>query len=275
VFTSTHHYENFPVASVFLPAKLRFPVYAIYRFARSADDIADEGDADSATRLSQLAQYRAQLGNLSQEEGSAGMFGDLARAVAEHRLPLQLFFDLLDAFSQDVTQKRYATFSDVMDYCRRSANPIGRLLLHLFGRTEPHLLECSDRVCSSLQLINFLQDVKIDYGKDRIYIPMDEIERFGVSEHQIASANAAGGWRDLMQYQISRARSMLNSGASVGYELPGRMGLELRMIVAGGRRILEKLEAVNGDVFKHRPVLKAWDWPAMLVRAALPFRLYS
>lgn len=275
MFTSANHYENFPVASVLLPARLRFPVHAIYRFARSADDIADEGDMDAATRLAQLAQYRVQLGNLSQAAKSGGMFGDLARVVAEHQLPVKLFFELLDAFTQDVTQKRYATFSDVMDYCRRSADPIGRLLLHLFGRTEPRFLEYSDRICSSLQLINFLQDVQADYRKDRIYIPMDEISRFGVSEHQIAHASTEGGWRDLMQYQITRARSMLNDGASLGYELPGRMGLELRMIVEGGRRILDKLEAVKGDVFKRRPVLEAWDWPVMLLRAALSFRLPS
>ncbi|MFN0315253.1 MAG: squalene synthase HpnC [Burkholderiales bacterium] len=275
MFTSANHYENFPVASVLLPARLRFPVQAIYRFARSADDIADEGDADAPTRLAQLAQYRDELANLSQAIGSSGIFGDLARAVAQHKLPLQLFYDLLDAFAQDVRQKRYASFLDVMDYCRRSANPIGRLLLHLFGRTQPHLLECSDRICSSLQLINFLQDVAIDYRKDRIYLPMDEIARFGVSEHQIASASVAGGWPSLMHYQIARARAMLNGGASLGHELPGRMGLELRMIVAGGRRILDKLEAVNGDIFKHRPVLKAWDWPIMFLRAALPFRSQS
>ncbi len=274
MFTSINHYENFPVASILLPARLRFPVRAIYRFARSADDIADEGDSDPGARLAQLAHYRDQLLAISQKGVCPGeMFSDLARVIVQHQLPTQLLFDLLDAFAQDVTQKRYTTASELLDYCRRSANPIGRLLLHLFGRREPRLFELSDRVCSSLQLINFLQDVAADYRKDRIYIPMDEMERFGVLEHQIAHADLSGGWCALMQYQITRARGLLDSGASLGYDLPGRIGLELRMIVAGGRRILDKLQAVNGDVFNHRPVLHAWDWPAMFLRAALPVRL--
>jgi len=273
VFTRVNHYENFPVASALLPRRLRFPVQVIYRFARSADDIADEGDLDPAARLAQLSQYRVRLRNLSQQEGVMDdIFCDLARVIAEHQLPSHPFFDLLDAFSQDVTQKRYSTFPELLDYCRRSANPIGRLLLHLFGRQERHLFELSDRVCSSLQLINFLQDVEADYRKDRIYIPMDEMERFRVSENQIAQGDLSGGWCALMQYQVARARGLLDSGASLGYELPGRIGLELRMIIAGGRRVLDKLQAVNGDVFNRRPVLKAWDWATMFLRAALPIR---
>ncbi len=273
---SVNQYENFPVASVLLPARLRFPIQVIYRFARSADDIADEGDLDPRTRLAQLAQYRNRLLRLSQEEGvSGGMFSDLAAVIVQHQLPTQLFFDLLDAFSQDVTQKRYTTFSEVLDYCRRSANPVGRLLLHLFGTREPRLFKLSDHICSSLQLINFLQDVKADYRKDRIYIPLDEMDRFGVSEQHIARAQLPDGWHALMQYQTTRARDLLESGASLGSQLPGRIGLELRMIIAGGRRILDKLTAVNGDVFNRRPVLKAWDWPLMFFRAVLPARSRS
>jgi squalene synthase HpnC len=181
-----------------------------------------------------------------------------------------LFFDLLEAFAQDVTKTRYVNFDEVLDYCRRSANPIGRLLLHLFGRTEDHLLQQSDSICSSLQLINFLQDIEVDYQKGRIYIPLDEMKQYHVTEEQIARRDLSGGWIALMQQQVRRASDMLNAGAPLGRVLPGRIGLELRMTIAGGRRILSKLLFVNGDVFHRRPALRAWDWPLMFCAAALP-----
>jgi squalene synthase HpnC len=265
------HYENFPVASFLLPKRLRSPVKVIYQFARSADDIADEGIAPRAVRLEHLAHLRSLLEDIAQGRTPSEVpFDDLAEVIRHYRLPLGLFFDLLEAFAQDVTKTRYVNFDEVLDYCRRSANPIGRLLLHLFGRTEDHLLQQSDSICSSLQLINFLQDIEVDYQKGRIYIPLDEMKRYHVTEEQIARRDLSGGWIALMQQQVRRASDMLNAGAPLGRVLPGRIGLELRMTIAGGRRILAKLLAVNGDVFHDRPALRAWDWPLMFCAAALP-----
>jgi squalene synthase HpnC len=265
---SAGHYENFPVASVLLPAALRHPVAVIYRFARTADDFADEGDLPAAARLEQLDDYRRELRQI--EAGAAPqrpLFAEIGRIVREHRLPLQLFHDLLDAFSQDVVKGRYADFAELMDYCRRSANPVGRLLLHLFNAASAQNLAHSDAICSSLQLINHWQDVAIDWRKDRIYLPQDEMLRYGITDAQIAAGDTSGQWPSFMQFQVDRARAMMHSGAPLGRALPGRIGLEIRTIVQGGLRILEKIDKVGGDVYHHRPMLKAYDWPVLLLRA--------
>jgi squalene synthase HpnC len=264
------HYENFPVASVLLPRRFRRPVALIYRFAREADDFADEGDDAPAVRLRKLDHFREEIRRI--EAGTrpeTPWFSELADVMRGHRLPASAFLDLLSAFAQDVTRHRYAGFDDVLDYCSRSANPVGRLLLTLYGAPEPRHIAWSDAICSSLQLINFLQDVAIDYAKGRVYLPADEMRRFGVSEEQIARADAGGQWPAFMRFQVARGRDLLESGAPLGHGLEGRLGLEMRMIVAGGARILEKIDRVNGDVFRHRPVLKPFDWALMLRRALL------
>jgi phytoene synthase len=265
---SVGHYENFPVASVLLPSRLRRPIAVIYHFARSADDFADEGDLPDAARLASLDGYRRELDAI--ERGgtpSASLFRDLAHIAREHALPLQLFRDLLDAFSQDVVKKRYADFAELLDYCRRSANPVGRLLLHLFGRTDAQSLAQSDSICSALQLANFWQDVELDWSKNRVYLPQDEMRRFGVSESQIAERRCDESWRALLGFQAVRARAMLEAGAPLGRALPGRIGLEIRTTVQGGLRILAKLEAAGCDMFRRRPALKWFDWPLLLWRA--------
>ncbi len=262
-----NHYENFPVASVLLPARLRKPVELIYRFARAADDFADEGELSDRERLARLASFGDELRMIERGEPSrVALFQQLAAAIEEHRLPLSLFHDLLSAFSQDVTKKRYADLTEVLDYCRRSANPVGRLLLALYDAATPQNLIWSDSICTSLQIINFLQDVAIDYGIGRIYMPQDELSRFGLSENQIAARDTRGGWRDFMSFQVNRTQSMLWHGAPLGRVLKGRIGLEMRMIVAGGDRILTKILAADGDVFRRRPVLRAYDWPLMFIR---------
>ena len=265
---SVGHYENFPVASLLLPAPLRHPVSVIYRFARSADDFADEGNFPAAERLAQLEDYRRELARL--EAGAPPrqpLFDELGKVVNQYRLPLQLFRHLLDAFAQDVVKGRYADFAEVMDYCRRSANPVGRLLLHLFGSATDQNLERSDHICTSLQLINFCQDVEIDWRKNRIYLPQDEMQRYGVTERQIAAGDVSGQWKTLMRFQVERARALIKSGSPLGRALPGRIGLEIRAIVQGGLRMLEKIDRVEGDIYRHRPVLNAFDWPLLLIRA--------
>jgi squalene synthase HpnC len=265
---SVGHYENFPVASVLLPAPLRHPVAVIYRFARSADDFADEGDFPAAERLARLDEYRRELAQLEAglESGTA-LFAELGRVVDTYRLPLRLFHELLDAFSQDVVKTRYADFAELMDYCRRSADPVGRLLLHLFGAASGRNVQHSDAICSSLQLINFWQDVGIDWCKGRVYLPQDELRRYGVTERQIADGDTTGDWKALMRFQVERARAMILSGAPLGRALPGRIGLEIRTIVQGGLSILKKIDKAEGDVYHHRPVLKPYDWPLLLLRA--------
>jgi len=262
------HYENFPVASWVLPPRFRAPVQLIYAFARAADDFADEGDVADEVRLARLHEFTQELDRIESEQPSAlPLFQKLGPMIRQHRLPIGLFRDLLSAFSQDVTTKRYRNFAELMDYCRRSANPVGRLLLHLYGQTGPRSLAYSDGICTSLQLINFLQDVPIDWSKGRIYLPQDELARYGIDEQQISASRSGESWSALMRYQAERAGNMLKAGAPLGRVLKGRLGLELRMIVAGGQRILEKLRDVDGDVFRHRPVLKKADWLLMLLRA--------
>jgi squalene synthase HpnC len=271
---SVGHYENFPVASVLLPRPLRHPVAVIYRFARTADDFADEGDRPAAERLALLEGYREELRRIAGGRAPASpLFNEVREVIAEYDLPVEPFHDLLDAFSQDVTKARYASFAEVLDYCRRSADPIGRLMLGLYREScdrkfgDRHVA-WSDAICSALQLANFWQDVAIDFAKDRIYLPQDEMARFGVSERQIAARDTGGGWTALMNFQVQRTRAMLERGAPLALVLPGRIGLEIRTVVQGGLRILEKIERVRGNVFRRRPVLRAWDWPLLLARAA-------
>ncbi|MEW5768955.1 MAG: squalene synthase HpnC [Pseudomonadota bacterium] len=267
------HYENFPVASLALPARLRAPVRAIYAFARSADDFADEGEHPAEWRLARLAEYHAHLRALERGEAvDHPIFRELAPHIRAHALPYPLFHDLLDAFEQDCTKTRYADFGEVMQYCRRSANPIGRLLLALYGDRDEKHLAWSDGVCSALQLINFLQDVAVDWQKGRVYLPQDEMERFGISERQVAEGRADALWQQFMKTQIERARRMLQAGAPLGRALPGRIGLEMRLIILGGARILEKLHDSQGDVFHHRPTLGTWDWLGMAWQALKPAR---
>jgi len=265
---TVQHYENFPVASVLLPGRLRRPVGIIYAFARAADDFADEGDLDDASRLALLDGFRKELDNLAAGKPSAApLFLQVADIVATFELPLQPFYDLLDAFSQDVVKKRYADFGELMDYCRRSANPVGTLLLHLYGTATPKNLAYSNAICSSLQLINFLQDIAIDYReKNRIYLPLDEMAQYGISESQLAQGKTGGMWNPFMQFQIERAAKLLHAGTPLGKILPGRIALELRMIILGGETILRKLHK-NSDVFNQRPLLKWQDWPVMLWRS--------
>jgi squalene synthase HpnC len=262
------HYENFPVASLLLPARLRPAVAAVYAFARGADDIADEGDAAPQERIAGLDAYENELDKIAAGLATeSAPFRRLAQVIAEHSLPLQCFRDLLSAFRQDVRVKRYETFADVLDYCRRSADPVGTLMLHLYRAATPENIAASNAICSALQLINFWQDVEIDWRKDRIYLPLEDLRRYGVEEAQLASGEADARWRELMRFEVERTRAMMLSGAPLALRLPGRIGWELRLVVQGGLHILEKIEAAGYDVFRRRPVLQKADWPRMAWRA--------
>lgn len=273
------HYENFPVASVLLPRRLRSAVAVVYHFARSADDIADEGNLADAAREAGLQGYRDALDVLALAEtrgtpvpphfdtAPSALFSRLGAVVREHRLPLEPFYDLLSAFSQDVRVKRYADFAALRDYTRRSADPVGRIMLHLFEAATPANVEQSDAICTALQLINFWQDVAVDWRKGRIYLPGDALARFEVDEAAIARGIVDARWRGLMREQIDKTRELMLRGAGLPLRLKGRFGFELRLVVQGGLRILEKIEAVDYDVFARRPTLKRGDGPILLARA--------
>jgi len=273
------HYENFPVASLLLPHALRGAVRDIYRFARSADDIADEGNADTTTRLAQLAAYRVQLQRIDvgqEPDALIAIFAPLARTIARHQLPLVPFADLLSAFEQDVRVGRYDDDAALLDYCARSANPVGRLMLHLYDARDPAYLPLSDAICTGLQLTNFWQDVALDWAKGRVYLPRDALARHGVSEDDIArscvtTARITPAWTALMRERCAQARALLHCGAPLARRLPGRIGLELKLVVQGGLHILQRIDACHGDVFRQRPALSARDWPVLLWRALVRY----
>lgn len=262
------HYENFPVASFLLPRRLVPAVEAIYAFARSADDLADEGEATPEERLAALAQYESWLELAGRGEATGNpIFDRLAGVIRDYALPLQPFRDLLSAFKQDVVTTRYPDFGALRDYCRRSADPVGRLMLHLYGAADAANLAASDAVCTALQLINFWQDVAIDWDKRRIYLPLDDLAAHGVTEADIAAGSTGARWRSLLAFEVERARSLMLSGAPLATRLPGRIGWELRLVVQGGLRILDLIEANGYDVFRHRPALGWSDWVVMAWRA--------
>jgi len=258
---SKSHYENFPVASWILPKRMRLPTAAIYAFARRADDIADEGEQTDQQRLDALdalaQQIESTYANIPSDDP---VFIALADCIPRFSLPKECFLDLIEAFKQDVTQKRYAEFSELMQYCRRSANPVGRLMLHLYGQTGRKSLGQSDAICSALQLINFYQDLAQDYDElDRIYIPQDEIRASFVNETYFKNRITDGPMILLMRKQYERAHKLLQGGAPLGKSLKGRFGFEIRLIIAGGSRILLKLNNQTDDVFS-RPRLDFHDW---------------
>jgi squalene synthase HpnC len=268
---SVDHYENFPVASWLVPARLRGAVVAIYAFARSADDIADEGDVAPDARLAALDHYVAMLDRIERGETPVEPpFAALSAAIRAHALPLAPLRALLSAFRQDVVTTRYANFTDLADYCARSANPVGRLLLHLYGIDDDAARAQSDAICTGLQLANFWQDIAIDWSKGRVYLPQDDLRRFGVDEAQIGAGRNDVGWARLIAFEVARTRGLLESGRSLTRLLPLRLKLELNLVVAGGLRILQRIDAVEGDVFRHRPLLTKRDWAAMSIAALRP-----
>ena len=253
---SAAHYENFPVASFLLPRAQRTAIVAIYRFARAADDVADEGDAPPAARLAGLDRFERALDAIAAgRPPSAAPFAALAAAIDHHALPLTPFRDLLSAFRQDVVTHRYASWPALLDYCRRSANPIGRLLLRLHRHDDPAALAWSDAICTALQLVNFWQDIaaRLDQGTR---LPAAGGPRaLRVTEAQIAEGRCDDAWRALVAFETERTRALLESGRPLVRALPWRAGLELAGVLAGGHRILDRIDAVDGDVFRRRPRL--------------------
>lgn len=269
------HYENFPVASLLCPPHLRQPIAAIYAFARAADDIADEGDATPAARQADLAAYRADLFAIAQGQTPsprwASIFGPLQAVLRSHQLPVPLLDDLLSAFIQDVEKNRraetYADRAELLDYCRRSANPVGRLLLHLYGVTDAEALQESDAICTALQLINFWQDLSVDIPRGRYYLSAQDCAAHGVSQAALQTLVNTPETTQLIAANAFWARASMQKGSKLVHRLPGRAGWELRLVVQGGLRILDKVDALKGGSLHTRPKLNPWDWCVMLGRA--------
>lgn len=268
---TVEHYENFPVASWLCPAALRPPIAAIYGFARTADDIADEGEASARERLADLGAYGADLQALCDGQPVsarwAGVFAPLRVAVQRHALPQQLLADLLSAFEQDTVKTAYADRTELLDYCRRSANPVGRLLLHLYGITDAVSLQRSDAICSALQLANFWQDLGVDTRRGRVYVPADDCARHGVSPADLLAGHDTATTRALVATLVRWTRELMHAGEPLVHTVPGRAGWELRLVVQGGLRILEKIEALDFATLQQRPVIGRADAPALLWRA--------
>jgi squalene synthase HpnC len=275
------HYENFPVASWLCPPHLRAPIAAIYHFARTADDLADEGQASAEQRLADLAAYRQALNeacaiSLSAPAPSSTswpkVFGPLARAIADFALPPHLLHALLDAFEHDVRTTRdggaYPDMSALLAYCANSANPVGRLLLHLYGVQDAPALARSDAICTALQLINFWQDPSRDLPRGRNYFPRDGFANTGfdpVPFMRQPSATATPSADAMVRLYAADARARMEQGQALVHRLPGRAGWELRLVVQGGLRIIDKIEGT--DPWRQRPSLVWHDWVLMLWRA--------
>lgn len=269
---SVDHYENFPVASVLCPARLRPAVEALYHFARTADDLADEGDAAPSQRLADLARYRLDLTATCAGQPASDrwrrVFEPLGAAIRRHALPHAPLHDLLDAFEQDVVKHDYADRAELLDYCRRSANPVGRLLLHLYGITDAPRLAESDAICSALQLANFWQDLGVDTARGRLYAPRTDRQRHGVDGERLLAGADGPAVRAMVRELVAWARELMLQGAPLVHHVPGRAGWELRLVVQGGLRILEKIDASGGATLVARPRLGAADAPRLLWRAA-------
>ena len=269
------HYENFPVASWLCPPRLRPAIAAIYWFARTADDLADEGDDLASTRLDDLSTFKHDLLAIARHAPHSGrwpeVFEPLAPVLRDFSLPVPLLTQLLAAFEQDVhftsEGRRYQNDAELLDYCTRSANPVGRLLLHLYGVSDEASLTQSDQICSALQLINFWQDVKVDAARARWYVTTQALQQFGVTEADLLNDSAHPNATQLIASYARSARFLMLNGASLARRIPGRAGWELRLVVQGGLRILDKIEALNFETWRSRPKLGVMDFPLLLWRA--------
>jgi len=261
------HYENFPVASRFVPARLRPYVWAVYAFARSADDFADEARY-AGRRAEALGFWDDQLDRAFHGEAEHPVFVALRETIDRCEVPISPLKDLLTAFTMDLSVSRYQTYAQLERYFQHSAHPVGRLVLYIFNYRDPSLHNYSDDVCAALQLTNFLQDVGVDLMKDRIYLPEEDLRHFGVSEAMLFQRQVTSEFRDLMRFQVARARALFERGRPIIDRVGGDLGFELAMIWNGGMTILDKIEAVGYDVFRRRPTLNAADKARMVARAA-------
>ncbi len=263
---AARHYENFPVASVLMPRRLRKHVAALYAFARIADDLSDEPEY-AGSRRERLLDWRRQLDEIGAKPPSHPVFLALGETLEELDLPKQPFDDLLSAFLQDTEKKRYETFAELLDYCRRSANPVGRIVLMIHGHRDEESFRRSDAICTALQLANFLQDVSVDMKKDRVYIPEEDFKAHGYSEADLRMGVYNERFKSLMKFEISRARALFEQGRPLIQRLEWPLSLEIRMTWLGGMRILKMIQRLEFDTLRTRPALTKRDWIPLVARA--------
>jgi hydroxysqualene synthase len=260
------HYENFPVASRFIPADKRAYIAAIYAFARTADDYADEPGSTPAERLESIRRWEDLLDNCYSGDAAHPVFVALSETVERFQIPADLFHNLLSAFRSDVTRHRYETFEQVLEYCSCSANPIGRLVLMLFNYRSELMMMHSDNICTALQLTNFWQDTAIDLGKDRLYFPKEDLDQFGVSEDDILLRRSSTGFRKLISFEVARTERLFREGQPLLQEVGKDLRFELKLTWNGGMNILGKIKAQGYDVFHRRPRLSTMDKVRLFLR---------
>jgi squalene synthase HpnC len=265
-FTKSH-YENFPVISLFLPKRLRKHVAAVYQFARQADDIADEGKENSEFRIRNLELYEQNLTNCLDGRFENNFWMALNHTIQQHQLTPQYFYDLLSAFKQDVVKTRYSSHDDVLDYCRRSANPVGRIILEFFNVRDEESMKYSDAICTALQLTNFYQDVSIDIEKNRIYIAAEDIKSFNVKTEQFFAKSTDSDFTNLIKFEVERTQNLFNEGKKLIERLPKELKIQISMTVLGGEKILEKIGNLSFDVLNSRPKLSKLDYLNILLKA--------
>jgi squalene synthase HpnC len=262
-----NHYENFPVVSLLIPPKLRKDVALVYWFARTADDMADEGDIGSDDRLKNLNDFEHEFELALKNKSNHKYFIALADTIQKRNLTPQDFFDLLSAFKQDIAKNRYNTFNELLDYCSRSANPVGKIILELNGIRNEDANKLSDKICTALQLTNFYQDTKIDYEKGRIYYPIDEMKKFNVTEKMFELEENNLHISNLVKHNIERTQLMFDEGEKLLNYLSGRLKLEIKWTLAGGEKILDKIRFNNYNVFDKRPQLSKYEYFSILVKS--------
>ncbi len=265
---ASSHYENFPVASNFIFPKLRKHVACLYSFARIADDFSDEPEYEGVRR-ERLLEWRENLNDINLRTPTHPVFIALKDTLKTLKLPLRPFDDLLDAFLQDTVKNRYQNFDEVLDYCRRSANPVGRIVLMIHGYDQEELFKLSDSICTGLQLANFWQDISVDLKKERIYIPQEDFARFSYSEADLRMGVVNERFRNLMKFEVARVCQIFEEGKTLPKKLSWPLSWEIRLTELGGRQILRKIRKQNYDTLHSRPVLTKWEWIPLILRAVL------
>jgi squalene synthase HpnC len=264
---ASSHYENFPVVSRFLSKKIRPHIALIYKFARTADDIADEGKVEKSKRLSDLHDYEYELTKSLEGETDKPFWSALKRTIDEFGLSSLNFYNLLKAFKQDVIKNRYSNFNEVLEYCENSANPVGRLVLELHGIRDQEAFYYSDKICTALQITNFYQDISIDLDRDRIYLPLDEMEKYCVDESMLRSKRAGKEFKELMRFQTERAFLLYKEGRGLIKMLPSNIKHQIKWTLLGGEEILNKIQKIKFDVLNQRPKLTKYDYFRLMIKS--------
>ncbi len=263
------HYENFPVASFLLPSDQKLKIKLIYWFARTADDIADEGHIPAEKRIDLLNQFEGEFLKSLNHSSEISYMNQLGKVVISDKLSPELFLKLLSAFKQDVTKNRYFNFEEILNYCNRSANPVGRLVLELFKYSNEELMNYSDKICTSLQLINFIQDTQIDLKKNRLYYPLSEFQDFQITEQDFFKLNFNPSMREYIKFNVNRAQDLMNQGKPLLNFLKGRLAIEIKWTILGGEEILKKIKKADFNVMTVRPTISKFDYSKIFIRSLL------